>query len=257
MNANFITRYRIPAIVFAFFFPFVLTWCYLLLGANLNPDLQKGIYGTGKVIQFLFPVVWIFLLGSRTGAKKQDQTTGESPKTDPGIAALPVKTGRYLIEGSVFGMAILVLILFAYFNLDFLSGSFDRLKEELTPRLARLGLARPVPYIILGIFYCVIHSGLEEYYWRWFVFGQLNKISNFTTAMILASIGFTLHHILLLGAYFGYTSLVCWICALGVFTGGLYWVWIYRRSKKLYASWLSHAFIDLALFIVGYLIIMR
>ena len=32
-------------------------------------------------------------------------------------------------------------------------------------------------YAALTLFYSAIHSGLEEYYWRWFVFGQLRQMT--------------------------------------------------------------------------------
>lgn len=278
MNENFAQRFRHQAVIFAFFFPSVLTWGYLVLGSKFDPNLQKGIYGAGKVIQFLFPVIWIFLLARISQNKKSKEPSEfpnitEDPATDPtnrtDLIKPIVKTSptepngriprsgsfRFLIEGSLFGMAVLGLILFAFYNFDFLSESLNRLKEELVPRLTRMGVARPIPYIILGAFYCVIHSGLEEYYWRWFVFGEMKKMQSASKSAVLSAMGFTLHHIILLGTYFGFASFLCWFCSLGVCIGGAYWAWLYQRSKRIYAPWLSHAFIDLAIFIVGYQII--
>lgn len=277
MNESFSQRYRCPAVIFAFFFPFVLTWCYLILGARLDPDIQKGIYGAGKIVQFLFPVFWIYILAricrKRTIQKKSSSETEVEIKKCDSNQAEPLEplevhdaadsisennrkfSIRLLIEGSLFGMAVLGLMLFAFYHLDFLSDGLARLKEELVPRLSRMGVAQPVPYIILGVFYCVIHSGLEEYYWRWFVFGELKEMKSVFAAVLLSAIGFTLHHIILLGTYFGFTSFLCWFCSFGVFTGGVYWAWLYRRAGKIYAPWLSHAFIDLAIFIIGYKII--
>ena len=37
----------------------------------------------------------------------------------------------------------------------------------------RIGPADTGKYVALAVFYALVHSLLEEYYWRWFVFGQL------------------------------------------------------------------------------------
>ena len=43
----------------------------------------------------------------------------------------------------------------------------------MTDKLTALGLQSPAAFIVLGVFYALVHSLLEEYYWRWFVFARL------------------------------------------------------------------------------------
>ena len=40
------------------------------------------------------------------------------------------------------------------------------------------------------------------------------------------------------------------VVAFGI--GGAFWAWLYHRSESLYAPWISHCLVDLAIFLVGY-----
>lgn len=61
-----------------------------------------------------------------------------------------------------------------------------------------------------------------------------------------------LHHIVIIGVYFGFAHPVTWLFSLAVAVGGMYWAWLYVRKDSIYAPWISHAWIDIAIFIVGY-----
>jgi membrane protease YdiL (CAAX protease family) len=104
----------------------------------------------------------------------------------------------------------------------------------------------------MGAFLSLIHSGLEEYYWRWFVFGRLQRLIRPGRAIAVSALSFMLHHVLLLAVYFGWTSPATWLFSAAVAVGGAYWAWLYRRSGSLYGAWLSHLLIDAAIFTVGY-----
>jgi membrane protease YdiL (CAAX protease family) len=93
---------------------------------------------------------------------------------------------------------------------------------------------------------------LEEYYWRWFVFGQLRRWIPVGAAIAVSSLAFTAHHVLVLRFYFGGFSLPTGILSLAVASGGVFWAWLYQKSGSLYGPWLSHALIDAALFLIAY-----
>jgi membrane protease YdiL (CAAX protease family) len=113
----------------------------------------------------------------------------------------------------------------------------------------------PTFFVIVGVFYSLIHSGLEEYYWRWFLYRRLTKTMRWNHAAVLSSCGFMLHHVLILGTYFGFTHWVTWLGSIGCAVGGLYWCWSYKRFDNVYPLWISHGIIDAAIFVVGYLAI--
>jgi hypothetical protein len=64
--------------------------------------------------------------------------------------------------------------------------------------------------------------------------------------------GFMLHHIVILGVYFRFDHWETWVFSFAVALSGMYWAWLYSRNNSIYASWISHAWIDIAIFIVGY-----
>ena len=76
-------------------------------------------------------------------------------------------------------------------------------RKGSAPLLAdfRIGPADTGKYVALAVFYALVHSLLEEYYWRWFVFGQLRALVAPTLAIVLSSLAFAAHHVILLYVY--------------------------------------------------------
>jgi membrane protease YdiL (CAAX protease family) len=115
-----------------------------------------------------------------------------------------------------------------------------------------MGVDSPALFIALGVFYALGHSLLEEYYWRWFVFGRLREWVAVPWAIAISSLGFMAHHVVLMATFFGLFSF--WACffSLSVAVGGLFWAWSYQRTGSLYGPWLGHLLVDAGIFIVGY-----
>jgi hypothetical protein len=115
-----------------------------------------------------------------------------------------------------------------------------------------LGMSDPAQFILGGVLLSSIHALLEEYYWRWFLFGGLRRFMPVGSAVILSSLAFTAHHVILLAIYFGGFSWATILFSLCVAVGGAAWALIYHRSGSLWGPWLSHMLIDAGIFIVGY-----
>ncbi len=236
-----LTRRRNTLILaFALFFPSLLTWAYFILGERFQESFSKYIFVAGKTLQFAFPAfIAAFVLQTRWLVRRPNR--------------------RGLASGAIFGAVVGLLIFFIGAYLVKNPGSFkplvDNLRAELTGRLQPLGLATPGAFIGLTIFYSIVHSGLEEYYWRWFTFGRLAERLPYVAATLIANAGFMLHHVLLLGVYFGFREPATWVCSFGVFVGGLVWQEIYRRNDSIYGAWLSHGLIDAGIFAVGFLLL--
>ena len=229
-------------LLFTLFFPSVLTWAYFVYGKGLDPAISKYVYAVGKTIQFAFPVaITAFVLKERWLVRKPNR--------------------RGLLVGGLFGLVVgLAIFLLGRYGLSSngsLAPLFDRLREELLARLEPLGLANRGAFLVLFVFYSVCHSGLEEYYWRWFAFRRVSAFRrlSFVPAALVANGAFMLHHIILLGVYFGYGNWLTWFSSFGVFVGGLVWQTIYRRTDSVYGGWLSHGLIDAGIFAVGFLMI--
>ena len=74
--------------------------------------------------------------------------------------------------------------------------------------------------------------------------------------IVLSSIGFMLHHIIILNVFFAghFWTLVAPL-SLCVACGGGTWAWIYARSESIYAPWLCHALIDAAIMGLGFVML--
>jgi len=225
------------ALTFAMLFPGVMAWLYFvqLAGtqAQANPALQFA-FGAGKFIQFTFPAFYVWWF-----------------ERERLILRPPTRRGLELgfAFGALTAAAILTLYYFWLKHSPLLGDAPDRIYRKVQ----EFGLATPLGYLLLGLFICMVHSLFEEYYWRWFVFGTLKRHTPAAGAIVLSSLGFMLHHIVILGVYFPdrfWTLAIPFSICVGV--GGGVWAWIYHRASSLYAAWLSHAMIDAAVLLVGY-----
>jgi membrane protease YdiL (CAAX protease family) len=220
-------------LVFALLFPTLFTWVYFVLLAKSPGALQQTVYTACKTIQFVFPLAWVL-------AVERWRPTWRWPGA-AGLAA-----------GVVFGAVVLAAAVVLY-HLWLKPGDYLAFaRGEIREKLAQFGVHGPLGYVALAAFYSVIHSFLEEYYWRWFVFGRLRDLMPWKTAVVVASVGFMGHHVIVLGTYFGWSSPATWLFSLAVGAGGAFWAWLYHTSRSLLGPWLSHLLIDAAVFIVGY-----
>lgn len=103
-------------------------------------------------------------------------------------------------------------------------------------------------FAITAIIFSFFHSLFEEWYWRWFVGKGLELSLKPITATLLGSIAFTAHHVIILSQFFAWPLTIFF--SFGVFLAGVTWSFLYSKTKNLTASWISHAMIDLIIFII-------
>ena len=221
------------AVLFALLFPSLLTLVYFVLLAGLAAALQQTVYAIGKIIQFAFPLWWILAVRRRRLRWRR-----------PGV--------RGLLEGAAFGASVFVAVLLLYHCWLKPAGWLAGAQEAIYQKVTGFGLDGLPQYVALGAFYSLGHSFLEEYYWRWFVFGQLRELVSVRMAILVSSLGFMAHHVLLLGTFFGWFSWATVLFSLAVGGGGMVWAWMYHRTGSLWGPWLSHLLVDAAIFAVGY-----
>lgn len=224
----------------AFFYPFVLTLVYFVLLAGSEGTLQKLAFWSGKTVQFLLPILW-------TGVLLRERWRIRSFR----------KVGVF--QGVLFGSAVfLAMFLMYHFYLKSPGGylaSDSRAVGIILDRVKAFQIMTLPMFLVFWAFYLVVHSGLEEYYWRWFIFRRMKSRISPGKAILLSSFGFMLHHYLLCGTYFGYMSPFAWFCTLSVGIGGVYWAWSYQRFDSIWPAWISHGIIDAAIFGIGYYIL--
>ncbi len=221
------------AVLFALVFPTLLTFTYFVWLAERPSGVQQSVYTIGKVLQFAFPAVWVYLIVRRRPHKPR-----------------PDRSGIRL--GLSFGILVVVGMIGLYFGWLKPAGHLDGLKAMVQAKVTDLGLRSLGKYLALGIFYSLVHSFLEEYYWRWFVFAQLRQRLSLPWSVTVSSLGFMAHHVILLATFFGWTSPLAYLFSAAVALGGAAWAWIYDRSGSLIGPWLSHMLVDAGIFLIGY-----
>ncbi len=150
-----------------------------------------------------------------------------------------------LLTGASIGGA--VLIAYAFTPVGAYAQEFT---EVVRGRLTVMGVGAPHTYIVYCMFLAVIHSLIEEVYWRWFVFSQLTRCFPAWVCYVAASLAFSGHHYVALGCYFSAKGAFIFGTFVGV--GGAIWCWLLRRQGTVLGAWLSHAIVDMAIFAVGY-----
>jgi hypothetical protein len=220
-------------VAFALCLPSAVTAVYFLILHGRGSTLQQAAFAIGKGIQFALPVVWIWW------------TAPEQIRL-----SRPVKTG--LLTGILFGCLVVGGMLVVYFTWIKAAAGSTLFFQQVREKLGGLAIDSVGKYILLALFYAVVHSLLEEYYWRWFVFGELRQLVSPRTAMAVSGISFMAHHVIVLGYYFGWTSPMTYLLSAAVAIGGMAWAWLYDWSRSIYSVWLSHLLVDAGIFVVGY-----
>ena len=154
--------------------------------------------------------------------------------------------------GLLFGAAVFAAIVLLYHFWFKPAGLLADARENIGGKLAGFGLQGPVAFCVLAACYSLVHSFLEEYYWRWFAFGQLRRWVPLWPAIVISALGFTGHHVVVLSGYFGGFTWPTLLFSAGVAVGGAFWAWLYARGGSLLGPWLSHVLIDAAIFAVGW-----
>lgn len=227
-------------LAFALLFPSFMAWLYFVVASPASSDsaaansTMQALYAAGKVIQFGLPVVWVALF---------DRSAFRIGRLRPDGIRL----------GILFGLAVAVFAFALYTGVLRNSALLVDAPERLRSKLRDFGAATPLRYAALVAFLSVINAFLEEYYWRWFIFARLKKYLSLATAILISSLGFMSHHVIVLGVYFPgrfWTAVVPFSLAIAL--GGAVWAWIYQKSGSLIGPWISHLIVDVAVMAIGY-----
>lgn len=264
------------ALLFAMSFPTLAAWCYFLAlassGTGVNAQ-QQAAYVLGKIIQFGFPLAFLVFLGRRAEARTKSKRTyaAHAPKSeltperkdwnvslesewrDPRWFQLQRPHFSGLRPALYFALAVVTLMLGVYFGGLRGSSLLANTPARLQHKLHEVGMDTPQRYALLALFLVMAHSLLEEYYWRWFVFGGLRQFLALAPAMILSSLAFMSHHVIVLYVYLPgqfWTAVLPFSLAIAV--GGAVWAWFYDRTGSIWSPWLSHLLVDAGIFVIGW-----
>lgn len=224
------------AVTFAMVFPSILTWFYFvaLAGNGAGNSAQQLTYSLGKSVQFFFPVCFVLAVAPAQLRPARIRWDG-------------------LAYGLGFGILVVAVMLAAYFGWLRGTAIFTAASAQVHLKLQEFGVDSLMGFVALAGFVVVAHSLLEEYYWRWFVFGRLRQLVPVGAAIALSSLGFMAHHVIVLNHYFPTRFLQMTLpFSLGVAVGGAAWAWLYNRTGSIWPCWLSHLLIDAGIFVIGW-----
>jgi membrane protease YdiL (CAAX protease family) len=227
------------ALIFTMGYPSLMSWLefVLLRGASRDGNLAIQLtFWLGKVVQFSFPIVYVWFRARNT------------IHIEP-----PNKRG--MLVGIAFGLSVGAGALILYFGWLRSSPAFASTPRQVYNWLYEFNpfFTTFAGYLILAFTFALVHSFMEEYYWRWFVFGRLKALLPVVPAVILSSLAFMAHHVIVLNVYlqghFWEAVVPFSLCVAG---GGIVWAWLYHACQSLYAPWISHLLIDAALMSLGF-----
>ncbi len=212
----------------ALFLNFIGSYFYFILFADSG--FANVLYGSMKGILLVWPFIWLVY-----------------------IQKLPKFTSqKKILQSLLFGLMTGVGITFAGLFVFFLAEDYFRTFTPLIlQKVVQMGVLEH--YILFAAVICTLHSLFEEFFWRCFVFRGLLLQLAVVPAAIASSIGFSLHHFVILSQYFPPVTTL--LLGIAVFVGGMIWCLIYAKTNSILGSWLSHFFIDMGIFYIGYVML--
>ncbi len=238
----------IAVLLLALTFPSLITWLYFIVFAG--DSRVKLVYSVGKVLQFVLPVAWVWgVERRRQGLVRLDRSATTTPT--------PASRRASALTGAGLGIVIVAALFALYAGYFRAHPVISGMPEIVRGKLADAGITTPLGFLALATFYSLIHSALEEYYWRWFVFGRLRTLVPVVAAIVISSLGFMAHHTLVVGIYFDGLSAMTVLLSAAVAIGGAIWAWLYQRTGSLVGAWICHVMVDVGIMAVGYDLVFR
>ena len=191
----------------------------------------KAVFIAAKVWIALLPLIWL-------------KVVDREP-----LSWSPPRRGGFGTAAAL-SLAIAVLI-FAALAVTRHFGAIDA--AMVANCAAKTGLNHLGLYLAGALYWITLNSLMEEYVWRWFVFRKFEVLLGGKAGVIAAGLAFTAHHVIALAAQFNWG--ITLLGSLGVFVGGATWSWLYLRYRSVWPCYVSHAIVDIPIFVIGYRLI--
>jgi uncharacterized protein len=217
-------------VLFALIFPSAAVFTYFLG----DPSATRLWYASSKLLQFALPLAGTLFPGME---RRWDLKGGVTEAW----------------RGAATGLAIFASLGLLYWFLLRQLGFIGEVRIAVTEKLRDFGVTGFGDFLALAAFISVLHSFLEEYYWRGFVFAELRERWGRRLAYPLAALGFTGHHVVVIARYVPASQawLLVPLFSSFVFVAGLAWAFHYERRRSLLGAWLSHFLADSVIMAAG------
>ncbi len=213
--------------------PFIASLFYFVLFSE--HAFSRVIYGGTKVFTLVWPII-VFLLIYRTGLPRIRLCDPPHRKAVP----LGLLTGLGIV-GLMFGLMQTPL-----------GQVVGEGGVNIGKKTRELGVLEH--FWIFASFISIFHSLLEEYYWRWFVYGRLRELLSRWPTHLLAGVTFAAHHIVITTQFFPFGWGLFFGCMVGV--GGVIFSLLYERQNSLVGAWIAHMCVDFGIMAIGCRVIM-
>ena len=217
------------ALLPAMILPFAASLFYFVFFSRYT--FARVLFGATKVFTVVWPVVavWFVLRGGL-----------------PRVAFRSAHHWKAIPPGLLTGAAIALLMWIAMqTSLGHVVGSSA---DAIRAKASELGIMEYFWPLVL--FLSFVNSLVEEYYWRWFLFGHLRQVLPVFLAHMLAGVAFAAHHVVITTQFFP----MSWGLLIGAFVGvaGVIWSVMYARQQTIMGVWVSHIIADLGIMFIGY-----
>ncbi len=221
-------------LIVAIVLPSMGTWLYFDVFAG--NALMQIVYLGCKLIQAALPLVAFFFIERRDVHWVQQRGTAR----------------RDLTIGAIFGGAVGFTMFVLYYVWLHESPLMAQGPQMIGAKITDFGLTNPWLFFAFALFISILHSLLEEYYFRWFIFRRLQAFVPLWLAIAISALAFMGHHVVVLLTFIPDSSALAWFFSLCIAVGGGFWAWLYHRSGSLRGVWLSHFLVDCAIMWLGY-----
>lgn len=165
-------------------------------------------------------------------------------KTKEYSGLVKFKKKNFLISLAL-GLGVFLIILLIYF----ISSKIFDFSAISTTLSANIGV-NANNIIFVATYIALINSLLEEFFFRGFAFFSLRKHTSRRYAYIFSSIMFALYHVAMM---IGWFDIVVFILAvLGLFIGGIIFIFVNEKNGDIFSSWLVHMFANFAINLIGF-----
>ncbi|MEM7010405.1 MAG: type II CAAX endopeptidase family protein [Verrucomicrobiota bacterium] len=188
--------------------PAVAAFVYFL--TDIPPAAAQSFYAGAKIFLVVWPVIaWLKIL------PKQQRALPKNPNR--------AKSAVWgLISGALIVGAIVVVMQTP------IADQVNAIKPLIEEKGEQLGFLNY--FIPFALIMSLIHSALEEYYWRGFVAGRLATAMKPVVAHLIAAAGFAAHHYIVVYVYFPESPILFLFFGTCVGIGGFIWSEIYQRT---------------------------
>lgn len=147
--------------------------------------------------------------------------------------------------GFYFGLTAAAVIFITFFLLKGFIQT-DLIVADLRERLK----ITPQTYVFVALYITFGNSLLEEFFFRGFIFLQLNQKGNRMFAYLFSSLLFAIYHVAIFATWFnGYLIL---LAILGLTVAGILFNWLNTKSNNFLNSWICHMLADISIVMIGF-----